>query len=178
MARVFIPARDAKTVPVVRDAVYESSEEFLKGAVLGSDADGEVIELSSGAGVVDVVGVALEAAGSKPGHNVANDNQVVFRTGVAFSASIVDLVKNRNQIFSGRLTDASGDDVTPTQAHVLESRGLLRLASGEWVVNDDDTTNDAVQIVDIVLNEGAAAAGNYILFRFLDSVLAIAANQS
>ena len=174
MGRTFVAARDAKTVPVVTSARYDSAETFGIGAVLGIAADGEVIELATGAGVGagDVVGVSLEAAGSKPGNNVANDNLVVFRTGVAQEVSMVDLRLNRNQTFSGRLTDGSGVDVTPTQTIIGESRGLLRTADGEWTVNNADTTNDAVQIVDIVLNEGAAAAGNYVLFKFLQAVIA------
>lgn len=178
MPRVFIPAVDAKTVPVVTSGVYDAAETYIKGAVLGINGDGELIELSSGAGVVLVVGVALEDVGSKPGWNVANDDKVVFRTGVSRETSYVDLTKNPNQVFSGRLTDAAGVDVLPTQAMVKESRGLIRLASGEWTVNNANVTNDAVQIIEIVLNEGAAAAGNYVLFRFLASVLAVTANVS
>lgn len=178
MPRVFIPATDSKTVPVVRSARYEETEDFLKGAVLGINAAGEVIELSSGAGVDDVVGVALESVASKPGWNAANDNLIVWRTGVVQEVSIVDLLKNPLQVFSGRLTNGSGVDVTPTQTLIGESRGLLRLSSGEWVVNEANTTNDAVQIVDIVLLPGSQAAGNYVLFRFLDAVIANVANIS
>jgi len=125
MPRVFIPATGAKTVPTVRSAVYDVAETFLKGAVLGTNADGEVIELTTGAGVVDVVGVALEDVASKPGWNAANDDKIVWRTGVVREVSIVDLIEDPNQIFSGRLTTAAGVDVAPTQSHILESRGLL-----------------------------------------------------
>lgn len=176
MARTIQPAVDAKTVPVVRSATYDSAETFLRGAVLGVNADGEVVELTDGSGVTGVVGVALEAVGSKPGHNVANDNLVVFRTGVVNEVSIVDLVRNRDQIFSARLVDTAGDDVTPTQDHIYESRGLILLADGTWAVDDDNETDEAVQIVDIVLLDGNA--GNYVLFRFLDAVLAITADVS
>jgi hypothetical protein len=178
MPRSIQPATDSKTVPVVRSAVYDTAETFIKGAVLTTNGDGEVVECTTGAGVAEVVGVALEGVGTKPGHNVANDNLVVFRTGVVNEVSMVDLVKNRNQIFSARLTDASGDNVLPTQDHVLESRGLLLLADGTWTVNDDNETDESVQIVNIVLLEGSQAAGNYVLFRFLDAVLAITADIS
>lgn len=178
MGRVLIPAIDAKTVPVVTRGVYDAAETFIKGAVLGVNADGEVIELATGAGVTGVVGVALDGVGTALGFDVSHDSQVVWRTGAEASVSYVDLTKNRNQVFSGRLTDGAGADVLPTTAIIKESRGLLRLANGEWTVNNADVTNDAVQIIDIVVNVGAAAAGNYVLFRFLDSVLAIAANVS
>lgn len=174
MARTFVAARDAKTVPVVTSGVYDSAEAFIVGAVLGMAADGEIIELATGAGIAanSVKGVSLEAAGSKPGHNVANDNLVVFRTGVVNEASYVNLSLNPHQTFSGRLTDAVGVDVLPTQTMIGESRGLLRLANGEWVVNNADVANDAVRIVDIVILEGSAAAGTYILFQFLEAVIA------
>jgi hypothetical protein len=178
MGRVFIPAVDAKTVPVVRSGAFATGQTYIKGAVLGGNAAGELIELASGAGVPanSVWGVALESVNSKPGFYVANDNLVVFRTGTVQETSIVDLPKQRQQVFSGRFTDGAGVDVTPTQAIIMESRGLLRLASGEWTVNSADAANDAVQIVDIVLPVGSAASGNYILFRFLDAVIAIGAN--
>jgi hypothetical protein len=172
MARVFIPAVDHKTVPVVRSGIYDAAETFIKGAVLGLNGDGEFEELTSGAGVTGVTAVALEGVGTKPGHNVANDNLVVWRTGVEDKVSVVDLQKNPDQIFSGRLTDGAGVDVLPTQTLIGEDRGLIRLGDGTWTVNNADVTNDAVRIVDIVIADGAAAHGNYVLFRFLDAVLA------
>jgi len=178
MARVFIPARGFKTIPHVQSGVFDAAETFIKGAVLGIAADGELIELATGAGVGagTVVGVALEDVFSKPGWNAANDDKIVFRTGVAQEVSHIDLTVEPDVVFSGRLTDGAGADVLPTQAMIKESRGLLRLANGEWTVNNADTTNDAVQIVDIVIREGSTAAGNYVLFRFLASVLANVAN--
>ena len=173
-----IPAQDAKTVPSITRGPYDEAETFIKGAVLGVNSDGELVELATGAGVTGVVGVSLEDVDSGLGHNVANDNLVVWRTGVESEVSYVDLTKNPHQVFAARLTDGSGNDDTPTKALLKESRGLLLLASGEWTVNNADVTNDVVQIVDIVLVDGATAHGNYVLFRFLSSVLAIAANVS
>lgn len=169
MGRVFIPAQDAKTVPVVRRGIYEEDQTFIKGAVLGFREDtSELIELDDGADLDadTIVGVALEDVESAPGYNVANDNQVAWRTGTEQAVSYVDLIKQPLQIFSGRFTDDAGDDVAPTQANIGLKYGLLRLASGEWVVNSEDVTNEQVVIVDIVLNLGAAAAGNYVLFKF------------
>lgn len=171
MPRRFIPAVDNKTVPVVRSGNYATGESYLKGAVLGLNAFGEFIELTSGAGVTGVAAVALEDVASKPGWNVANDNLVVFRTGVVQETSSADLVKKPDMIFSGRLTDAAGVDVTPTQDMVGTTRGLLRLANGEWTVDNDNVIDNAVLIVDIVLLEGSQAAGNYILFKFVEEVL-------
>lgn len=176
MARVFVPATGAKTVPTVRSATYDAAETFLKGAVLGVNADGEVIELTGGAGVNDVVGVALEDVASKPGWNAANDDKIVWRTGVVSEVSMVDLVEDPDQIFSGRLVNTQQVDVVPTQTHILESRGLIILTDGTWAVNDDDVTNDAVQIVDIVVLD--SRAGSYILFKFLPAVIANTANIS
>jgi hypothetical protein len=175
MPRRIIPAQDHKTVPVVRRAVYADAQTFIKGAVLGINAGGAVIELASNPTDGTVVGVALEDAGSAPGFNVANDNLVVFRTGTEQSISMVDLVKKPDQIFSGRFTDGSGVDVAPTQAIINDLYQLIRLASGEWTVNQAATATPDVQIVDIVLNEGAAAAGNYVLFRFLPVLIRVTA---
>lgn len=175
MARRFIAAVDHKTVPVVRDAAYADGQTFLKGAVLGINAGGEVIELASNPADGSVVGVAAEDAGTKPGLNVANDPQVVFRTGVEQSVSIYDLQKKPDMQFSGRFTDGAGVDVAPTQTNIGDVFQLLRLASGEWTVNSAAVATPDVQITDIVNNVGAAAAGNYVLFRFLPALIRITA---
>lgn len=175
MGRVFIPAVDHKTVPVVRSAQFAVGQTYIKGAVLGENAGGEVIELASNPVDGTVAGVALEAVNSKPGFNVANDNQVVFRTGTVQETSIADLIKKPDMIFSGRFTDGAGVDVAPTQAIVGDVFQVLRLANGEWTVNSAAVATPDVQIVDIVLNLGAAAAGNYVLFRFLPALIRITA---
>lgn len=172
MGRIFEPAIDAKTVPVVRSGVYATGQVFLKGSVLGENAGGELIELATDPAANTIVGVALEPAGSKPGLNVANDNQVVFRTGVTLEASIVDLRKAPNQIFSGRFMNATGTlDVAPTQTIVGETRNVLRLATGEWVVEDVASGADVVKIVDIVTGPGIVG---FVLFRFLTGFIVVA----
>lgn len=175
MPRVFIPAIDNKTVPVVRSGVYATGETYLKGAVLGLNAGGELIELASNPADGSVVGVALERVASKPGFNVANDDLVIFRTGAVQETSIADLQKKPDMPFSGRFTDGSGDDVTPTQAIIGDVYQVLRLASGEWTVNQAATATPDVQIVDIVTPDGVPPHDNYVLFRFLPALINITA---
>lgn len=175
MPRIFIAAVDHKTVPVVRSGRFANGETYIKGAVLGLNAGGELIELASNPADGTVVGVAAEGVFTKPGFNVANDNLVVFRTGTEQETSFYDLQKKPDMLFSGRFTDAAGVDVAPTQAIVGDVFQVLRLASGEWTVNQAAVATPDVQIVDIVLNLGAAAAGNYVLFRFLPALIRITA---
>lgn len=171
MGRVFIPALDHKTVPVVRSGAFATGQTYIKGAVLGLNAGGEFIELASNPAAGTVAAVALESVNSKPGFNVANDNQVIFRTGTVQETSAADLIKKPDMVFSGRFTDGAGVDVVPTQAIVGDPFQVLRLANGEWTVNQAAAATPDVQIVDIVLNLGAAAAGNYVLFRFLPGII-------
>lgn len=175
MGRVFIPAVDHKTVPVVRSGRYATGQTYLKGAVLGENAGGELIELASNPADGTVAAVALEPVGSKPGFNVANDNLVVFRTGVEQETSVADLIKKPDMIFSGRFTDGAGVDVLPTQAIIGDVFQVLRLANGEWTVNQAAVATPDVQIVDVVLPPGPAAAGNFVLFRFLPALIRITA---
>lgn len=167
MFKGIMPAIDSKTVPVVRSAQFQTGQTFIKGAVLGlTAAAGEVLQLASDpAAATTCFGVALEGVNTKPGFQVANDNQVIFRTGTVQEVSMVDLEKKPDQIFSARFTNGAGVDVAPVQADIGDIHGLLLLGTGEWTVNQADATG-AARIADIILNLGAAAAGNRVLFKF------------
>lgn len=172
MYRGTIPAQDSKTVPVVRSGLYVAGSTFIKGAWLGVNAAGEWVQLATDPPATTIFGLSLEGVGTKPGFNVANDNQVIFRTGTEAAVSAVDMAKKPDQIFSARFTDGAGVDVLPTQTLIGEVRGLLLLGTGEWTVNNADATGPA-QIVDLILNVGANAAGNRVLFKIVGAVATV-----
>ena len=168
MGRIVIPARTpgSSGAPDTVSMFYTTGQTFLKGAVLIPDAaTGRVIEGASAA--VTIVGVALEAAGSKPGRELNFDSQVAVRTGVVQEVSVAK--GNRLTVFSSRMINGGTDPVTPVQADIDKKYGLIRTAAGEWAVNQADVTTVAVIVID-------ADFDNKIVFwKFLEAVLVLTA---
>lgn len=168
MGRIVIPARQPGSpgAPDVQGMFYTTGQTFLKGAVLIPDAaTGRVIEGASAA--VTILGVALEAAGSKPGRELNFDSQVAVRTGVAQEVSAAKA--NRLTVFSSRMINGGTDPVTPVQADINKKYGLIRTAAGEWAVNQADVTTVAVIIVD------ADFVNAIVFWKFLEAVLVLTA---
>lgn len=143
------PVRHPKgKVPDVRSQKYKTSEVIVQGSLLARDANGELI-LHLGLTNVNVVGVALEKAASKPGWDAANSPTVI--TGrvqeVSFAEADIDTV------WSIRQEDGSGNLVTGLQVHIGEQYGVLNV-SGEWRIDRSETTTKIFRIVDVDLNEG------------------------
>lgn len=166
MGRIFQPARfSGASAPLSEQYPYTAGQVFLKGAVLIFDAggnQGNVIEAAANPN--NIVAVAEEAAGSRPGNQLSFDSSVVARTG---SITIVNAaVANRVTIFSGRGVNGGTDPVVPAQTNVGVSYGILKTGAGEWVVNVADVVNTRVKVVDI------DTTLNLFLFKFLESALA------
>lgn len=167
MGRIFMPARipAGDAAPEVATLPYTAGQAFIKGAVLTYDTagnQGNVIE--AGADPATIVGVALEAPASKPGFAVSFDSTVVARTGAVTKVSFAKA--NRLTIFSGRMTNGGTDPVIPLDTLVGLPFGLLKLGSGEWVIDQADVANTRVRIV------GIDATLSMFLFRFLEANLA------
>jgi hypothetical protein len=168
MGRIFQPARMPVGVgaPDVVSGFYTTGQTFLKGAVLVPDAaTGRVIE--GAADPASILGVALENAGSKPGLSLNFDSLVVARTGQVQEVSYARA--NRITQFSGRMVNGGTDPVTPVQSDINKKYGLLKTGAGEWVVDQTETTNLSVIIVD------ADFDNKIVYFKFLEAVLALTA---
>lgn len=160
MGRVFQPARVAEgEVPYVQSVQYKTGEAIIRGSVVLVDANGQLN--LAGADPASIYGVALEPAGSKPGFDAANSPTVV--TGRVQEVSTA--VASRLSIFSGRMEDGSGNIVAPLQTHIGEQYGIAKDANGEWFIDESETTNKRVQIIDIDTVVGVH------LFKFLEANL-------
>lgn len=167
-ARIFQPARTpTNAAPEVQSMQFTTGQTFIKGAILVFDTAGNlgnVIEGTSPNPAL-IVGVAEEAPNTKPGFQLSFDAAVVARTG---TVQQVDVAKaNRVTLWSGRLVNGATDPVTPAQnTDMGVAYGVIKTADGTWAVNQADTVNTKVRIVDIdVFNK-------IVFFRFLEANLA------
>lgn len=154
MARFFQPARvpaGGTSSPSVQSCLYTTGQTFLKGAVLIWAAAGTVSEAGADP-VANVAGVALDPAGSKPGFNPANSNQVLQVTGIQQEVSVA--LARGSTVFSGRGTQiAGGDPFTPLVTHINEEYGLVKDANGLWAIDFDEVTAKSVRIIDIDIEQ-------------------------
>jgi len=147
MGRTITVARTpGTTIPMITSGKYATGQTFKAGAVLALSS-GELISATSPITGATIVGIALEAAGSRPGYDMAN-------------ASVTSVYTNREQeisyvradptiIFSGQLVNNSATPVAPAQTDIGVNYGLKDY-SGEWYVDKNQTTTNAcVTIVDI-----------------------------
>lgn len=97
-----------------------------------------------------IVGIALQAAFTNPG------NQLPFTSSLASGSPIGGrpndisvAVNDKVQQFSGRMVNGATDPVTPAVTDIGTSYGVAKDSNGIWYVNQADTTNLCVKIVDI-----------------------------
>lgn len=145
MGRLIQPAKlSGRAGITVQSHKYATGQTFVKGAALALSS-GEVIEATSPITGATLYGIALEAAGSRPGYDMGHSPTVV--TGRSQEVSVARCT--RDQIFAAQLVNNSATPVTPTQADIGVNYGL-KAYSGEWYVDKNQTTTNAcVTIVDI-----------------------------
>lgn len=149
-------------VPDIQSGKYKTSEAIINGTLLALDANGELL-VHGGGTDVDCVGVALEAAGSKPGWDAGNSPTVV--TGRVQEVSYA--VANEDTVFAIRQDDGSGNLVAAAQTHVGETYGVLKTAGGEWRIDRSETTTKIFRIVDVDITN------NVTYVKFVASALLI-----
>lgn len=165
--RPFRPARRAgTTIPTLRSMKYKTGEAIIVGSPTVTDANGE--QTLCGADPVTIRGIACQAADTNPGFEVANESQVISRTGR--KQEIVVCIAEPDVEFSGAMyAGAAGAIDTPAQTHIGEQYGIVkRTASNVWVIDSTDTVNVAVEITDIVEAQGGDPG--FFLFKVLESV--------
>lgn len=161
MGKKFIPSRNFKTVPQVQRIAYATGQVFKKGALVVDDVNGQIVEC--GADPASILGVALEAAGSGPGYEMANASTIAFVTGRLQEVSIA--IADRDTQFKGRGVNGGTDPVIPLQTHVGEKYGVAKVGD-DWVIDFADAVATRIQITDILPET------NEFLFKFLEANLA------
>lgn len=133
-------------VPAVQSTKYKTSEAIVKGSLLVLDANGELTVHGGGTGAL-VAGLALEAAGSRAGFNMAN-SPTLF-TGRKQEISYV--IPTADTLFWSDMFDSSAGTtaVTAAQTHINERYGIAVDAAGAWFLDTSEVTTLVLEIVDI-----------------------------
>ncbi len=156
MARLMIPARfPGGGAPSIQSMTYKTGESIVKGSVLVFDTGEVALDLTDPS---PIVGVALEAAASKPGFEMSHESQVDVRTGRVQEVSVA--IANETTIFS------AGGSSDPVAANVGVEYDLA-VASGVWTINVASTGATRVVIVDIDTDQ------NIFFFKFMTTHLAL-----
>lgn len=148
-------------MPQVRSQKYKTSEAIIKGSVIGQDGNGELVLLTSDTSNPadhSIIGVAAEAAGSRPGFEISHDSRLVATTGRKQEISY--FVANHNEEFIAQISADGSTVTTPTQALVGDVYKLSKAANGLWYVDSSDVDPDNVIITDVDL------INDFVFFKF------------
>ncbi len=119
MARGINIARIPGQSPNIQSMVVTAAQTFKKGALVIDVSAGTISEC--GADPSAVLGVAMEAAFTKPGNSM-NFSPSYITGGAPTECSIA--IADRRTVFSMRGVNGGTDPVTPTQTRVGESYGV------------------------------------------------------
>ena len=126
----------------ISEEPYTTGQTFVKGAVLKRVSGEVVIATVSETGAV-IVGVALNAAATKPGYDAANSPTVITGRVQKVGVSLA----SRNAVFKATLVNNSDTPVACTNANIGVSYGF-RIVSTFWAIDKNITaTNDGATIV-------------------------------
>lgn len=162
MPRSFNIARLPSGTPNIISYKYDSAQTFKLGALVVDEADGEIVEC--GADPAAVLGVALEAANSRPGG-----------TGIPFAPSYTTggqktevsvAIADRSTVFSCRGKNGATDPTTPAVTDIGEQFGVVK-ESDDWVLDLSDTVNVVCEVVDIDIDQ------KIYFVKFLEARLAL-----
>lgn len=153
-------------VPSTIHYAVVNGEDFVLGAPLTINA-GQVDELDTN-DVTLIVGVAAAADQSAFGYDMADSPTVV--TGRENTVPVWRAT--RDTVFVGQLSNGTTSLVVPDAANVGVAYGLIRQTDGTWTVDEADTTNDVVTVIDFV-TQGPECADPFglVFFKFLQSTL-------
>lgn len=153
--------RTGTTVPRVQAMRYATGQTFKAFAWVVIDTNGEVVECADGA--TSITGLALQGAGTGPGYDLPDASRTVVITGANQEVSVA--LADREQEFSMRGVNGGTDPVVPLQTHIGEQYGLKKVVN-DWVIDFSNTTDKAVQITDIFVDD------SFFAVKVLESVLA------
>ena len=164
MGRIFQAARTPPgTVPEIRARTITAAQTFTKGAVLIETAGPTGAVSEAAADPTTVLGVAAEAAFTKPGNEFGHSSQLLQVTGTINEVSFY--AANRSTVFSGRMISGATDPVTPALTDIGVNYGIAKTGD-DWVVDQAETVTVSVCIVDIDIDTKT------VYFKFLEAVLA------
>lgn len=162
MGRRFMSGKmPAGTAPNTEVVAATAGQTFLRGALVIMDSNGTLVEC--GANPAAVFGVAGADAFQGYGYAAANNPAPITGQGEK-NTGVPVIVADRKSIYSGRAINGATDPLTPTVAMRKVKYGVSKVGS-DWVINQADTTNLVVQIIDVDI------PNKVFFFKVLESVL-------
>lgn len=148
-AREFRTARPAPgTSPRVIVRTVTAGQTFKKGAVLILTSN--LIVESGATPTTGIVGVALQAAFTNPGNQLPYTSSLASGSPIGGRPNDISIaINDKVQMFSGRMVNGATDPVTPALTDIGASYGVIKDANGIWAVDQSNTTQLCVKIVDI-----------------------------
>ena len=140
--------------PVGTELPPGSDQTYPKGTVVTWDTGSQ--ELDEHAGTTTVTGIRGVALDGCTAGEAANPS------------GNVNIADAKDNVFVAKLTNGSGTVQTVDQANLNVQYGILKNGSGAsawWSVDEADTTNVVVEVVDIDTDR------NVVFFVFLDSAI-------
>lgn len=148
-------------VPSVTAFVCKAASTFPTGAMVVVDSDGYVDEC--GVDPALIAGVALQAAFSGPGNDMANSPTTI--TGQNTYASVA--IANPTTVFQAELTNASSTRIAPTQTDIGGIYGVTAY-SNVWTVDKGKTGGSArVNVIGFFLPPNGTSVTGVVLFTVI-----------
>lgn len=153
------------TAPNAVVRTVTNGQTFIRGAVLKL-ASNLLVE-SGATPTTGIVGVAAQSAFTNPGNQLPNANVLASGSPIGGRPNDISIyVNDRTNIFSGRMVNGGTDPVQPALTDLGTSYGVIKTGNGTWAVNQADTTNLAVVIIDIE-PLGTTAVVAIVYFKFV-----------
>lgn len=156
MARIIKPASFAPgNMPVILGKTYDTGETFVEGGILVAGDTNQVKQ--AGADPTEIIGVAAEPAGSRPGYELGHSSQVL---------SVTHRKQKVGVWIADRIITWSGEpSVAAAESHVGNQYGVV-LSGTRWLIDISETTNVVLQVTK------ADVDNNFLLFKWLEAALA------
>lgn len=97
-----------------------------------------------------IVGIALQAAFTNPGNSLPYTSLLASGSPIGGRPNDISVaINDKVTIFSGRLVNGATDPVTPAVTDIGVSYGVAKDANGIWYVDQANTTQLCVKVIDI-----------------------------
>lgn len=156
--------RTGTTIPRIQGVIPETGQTFKPYAVVATNVNGNLVECTSGAGALSVLGLALQGAFTGSGYDVSDSSRTNALVQGA-DGSVSTAIADREQEFSARGVNGATDPVTPTNAMINTQCGLIKTAAGDWCLDLANVVDLAVEITDVDIDN------KLFIFKFLEAVM-------
>ena len=151
--------------PAVKHFVLASGTP-VQGAVMKYGSNNTIVEITGATDISNtILGVAVAGNQSAFGYDMGDSAGAVV---TGREDTIPLQLANRDVVFVGQLSNGTTSLVVPDAANVGVAYGLIKQTDGTWTVNEANTTNLTVRVIDFV-TQGPECSDPFglVFFKFL-----------